>query len=593
MKRRVAWSLVAFSACNVGCWEPETCDPERILFEDRALEDAVRRELGQEGGEITKARIEGLRSLSISGVTLESLRGLECATGLESLSLARTGIHDIERIREMEHLRNLDLSGNSIDDWAPLGQLPRLETLDVHDSSFGDIDVEWLRSMAVLRSLHLGSTRIRSLTPLSGLPALESLVATGNNLYDSGLDLSLAPMLRQLDLSSNELAGTRPGSLPGSLINLTLSRNKLSDTAVLQGAVQLTTLDLTDNPQLRNIHGARDLPRLHEVDLRRTNVGDLSPLIDHEELFLLDLSEVAFDCPSQTENLDILHHTVVEVNRGELRVACTPDCAEIWGGHAYVDLCGVCDDDPSNDHVLVDPGLRDAVAQRAGGLTASGVQRVTELSVDDATIRDLSGMECLVNLERLSLTGNLISELFPLAGLTALKYLNLRSNEVLEIDALGQLTGLTHLNLQDNHIRELQALSGLTRLTLLDLSENELIDITALGPLTALEDLALFDNNISDLGPLGSMSSLLSLDVGNNDIVDLAPLSSIAGLLDLTAQGNAIADPAPLTANTELVWLDLRNNLFVCEDPYVTADLNTLGEMVVLHNDGTIRHDCL
>ena len=36
-----------------------------------------------------------------------------------------------------------------------------------------------------------------------------------------------------------------------------------------------------------------------------------------------------------------------ELNGG----VCEQDCADVWGGSSYEDMCGVCDDDPTNDCV--------------------------------------------------------------------------------------------------------------------------------------------------------------------------------------------------------------------------------------------------
>lgn len=74
---------------------------------------------------------------------------------------------------------------------------------------------------------------------------------------------------------------------------------------------------------------------------------------------------------------------------------------------------------------------------------------MTDLSLDNSNITNLSGIEAAKNLQNLSLNHNSISNLSPLSGLTSLKTLSLKENAITDISPLAGLTSLTSLHLED------------------------------------------------------------------------------------------------------------------------------------------------
>jgi len=583
-----------------GCWEPDYCDPERIVFEDANLEEAVRDELFLRGEDITKEDIEGLQRLTAIGESIRSLRGLECAAGLQDVNLDDNPIEDLAPLAELPALSNLSLSRVMVHDWNPLRTLTQLISLDVSTESFGDTELPMVLGMPLLVDLDVSRSSVTSLTPLGAHAGLQTLGAAGNRLTDDalaedGLTLATATAIRRLNLSDNAIKGLNPAALPPGLVSLQLNHNAMTSTAILGRLTALTTLDLSNNELLLT---TTDLGVLHELvtlNLASTRVRDLAPLTGHPQLFDLDLTGVDFDCRAQSEHVETLRKTIVETNGGTFTMHCEQDCAGTWGGGAVEDLCGICDDDPNNDHRVVDPALAAHLAAITGMQepTFEAIQGITTLSMDNAGIESISGLECFVALEQLSLFGNRVADLSPVSGLEHLHYLNLGNNLVYDVRELSILTSLQRLNLRANAVQDLLPLEGLTGLTWLDLSQNQVQDVASLAPLIALRDLDLGENFIADVSPLSSLVALETLDIGENDVANLEPISVLTTLLGLEAQGNAIVDPSPLLMNTMLAWLDLGSNPFVCEDPATRTALRDLGEMVVLHNDGTISHDCL
>jgi len=115
----------------------------------------------------------------------------------------------------------------------------------------------------------------------------------------------------------------------------------------------------------------------------------------------------------------------------------------------------------SVSHPAIDAAVRQIVGRYHGELGPEHLALVTELTVRDAGIVSLEGIEKLTNLRRLDLRGNRISDIRPLAALTRLEKLNLRDNEITDISPLANLKLLRDLNLRNNRVRDIRPLADL------------------------------------------------------------------------------------------------------------------------------------
>jgi len=137
----------------------------------------------------------------------------------------------------------------------------------------------------------------------------------------------------------------------------------------------------------------------------------------------------------------------------------------------------------SVSHPAIDAAVRQIVGRYHGELRPEDLARVTELTVRDAGIISLEGIEKLSNLRSLDLRGNRISDIRPLAALTRLEKLNLRDNEIADISPLAGLKLLRDLNLRNNRIREIRPLADLPLLRdRLYLAGNPIADYTPVLP---------------------------------------------------------------------------------------------------------------
>jgi len=84
--------------------------------------------------------------------------------------------------------------------------------------------------------------------------------------------------------------------------------------------------------------------------------------------------------------------------------------------------------------------------------------------------------------------------------------LSLVNKQISDISALSEFSNLTSLDLSLNKISDISALSGLSNLTSLRLSYNSISDISALSGLSNLESLHLSNNPIDDYSPVENLN---------------------------------------------------------------------------------------
>ena len=133
-----------------------------------------------------------------------------------------------------------------------------------------------------------------------------------------------------------------------------------------------------------------------------------------------------------------------------------------------------------------------------------------------------------MNLRKLRLANNGITDLRPIAGLAKLKLLELWSNPISDLMPLSNLTGLELLYLGACDIDDITPLASLTKLTSLDLRFNVIVDISRLAGLSRLTELLLTNNLITDVSPLSELTSLERLELHGNRIADHSPLDGIS-----------------------------------------------------------------
>lgn len=238
--------------------------------------------------------------------------------------------------------------------------------------------------------------------------------------------------------------------------------------------------------------------------------------------------------------------------------------------------------------IASDGELTCELAAELNALNASGpgptryVSGSPEWRDPEQEFHDLSGIQNLTGLTRLSMNNRGLRDISPLASLTDLVVLNLHTNWINDLSPLSGMTKLTSLFLSENPLSDISPLSGLTELRVLRLHRhgdfiggqnprsyrgatgilftNAITDISPLAKLTKLEDLNVHTQEVSDLSPLSDMTSLIELRLAGNTFTDLSPIRGLTSLQNLELTGNSITDISPLAGLPNLARVDLRYN---------------------------------
>ena len=196
--------------CASGACAACAAEPVHV-FEDPAIEAAVRAKLNKPTGALSAQDLSSVTSLSLSDTALTSLSDLKMLSGLKNLKLKHCGISDLSALKEMTQLSLLDMPSNQIIDLTPLSGLTNLNTLGLSDNLISDLTP--LSGLTKMDTLYLYKNRIEDIRPLETLKDLTFLNLRANRIVDTSPLLSL-PKLETLDLSENPTTTIAPSPEP-------------------------------------------------------------------------------------------------------------------------------------------------------------------------------------------------------------------------------------------------------------------------------------------------------------------------------------------------------------------------------------------
>jgi len=99
---------------------------------------------------------------------------------------------------------------------------------------------------------------------------------------------------------------------------------------------------------------------------------------------------------------------------------------------------------------VIEAAIRKSLKKPTGELTKGDLEKVTELSLFNKQLTDVTGLEKLTQLEELGLGYNQLTDVKGLEKLTKLKELSFTLNKLTSVKGLENLTQLTRLHLQGN-----------------------------------------------------------------------------------------------------------------------------------------------
>jgi hypothetical protein len=177
-------------------------------------------------------------------------------------------------------------------------------------------------------------------------------------------------------------------------------------------------------------------------------------------------------------------------------------------------------------------------------------------------LKELQGLEKLVNLKELHLGEHRIELIECLENLVNLEVLNLDYNRITEIKGLDNLASLKELYLNYNRITEIKGLDNLANLKELYLNYNKISEMKNLDKLHNLVRLYLGENKISEIKNLDKLHNLVRLYLGENKISEIKNLDKLVNLEVLGLGANSFSEIPNLKnlKNFEKLSLGLNGN---------------------------------
>lgn len=371
---------------------PEGCNGT-LDVPDPALAAGLREQLGLGADEpIPGAAVAAPDILSLAGLGIENLRGLECATSVEQLFLEDNQIEDVSVLARLPRLYNLHLDANRIVSLGELSGHQGLMTLYARDnlvSSTIDLKdlpelqnlilsgnplkaIEGLDGTHALFHLSVEHTHVAELSSLSRFPALDNanftdtevtslatlpslhslttLILDDAEVEDVSLGAAL-PALENLQLNGNHIAsiaGLDPASVP-NLKHLGLARNPLTDTSPLATHPQLRGVAISEvGASGADLSWVTGLTGLAALEARSNSITDLTPLVSAQHVDMLDLSDNLIEDASPLNDVGFNRCARVSLtgNPGEGSFGSVLDalCARevVVSGHCMPVVCDPC-----------------------------------------------------------------------------------------------------------------------------------------------------------------------------------------------------------------------------------------------------------
>ena len=478
--------------------------------------------------------LTSLRSLHIGGLPLSDISPLTNLSSIDHLYAGNCGIRDISPLSGMVNMYRLELSDNYITNLSPLSGMTNLimlkiannpvqdytpiqalyEKLEEKDFEYGqpfnvEVPLEAERPEELIAIPDKGLEAIlRQVTGVADRPLTQGdlsgiwkIVGDTDGMWQDVSDLSPLKYCLNMDglvINSSKVKDLSPLAGLTKLHMLSVTNSRVEDLTPLNGLDQLLVLELRGN-QITDITAIGGLANLKRLDLANNQIADFSPLFGLQKLGVLFIGN---NPATDTSGLEGIFQKLLERDFEPGQPLISP----------------LVPKDPGKvikfaDKVL-EKRIREALGKPEGSITAADAALVEELNLGNeyqekfpkgTQITNLSGMGYFINLKRLDISWNKISDLKPLAELTRLEYLKAYGNQISSVAPLAGLERLSSLNVGCNRIVKIDPLKNLTNLVSLYLNDNKLTKIDELKNLINLNALFLRGNKIKIYSPIAAI----------------------------------------------------------------------------------------
>ncbi|PRT37657.1 leucine-rich repeat domain-containing protein [Bacillus wiedmannii] len=500
-----------------------------------------------------------LETLTLEEVKLENIQFISSLRQLKSLSITYGELKDIGPLAELEHIESLSLRNNKISDLSPLSQMKKIKMLDLNSNYIKDIKP--LFTVTSLKTLTLANNQISNanLAGIEQLKNVKSLSLSNNGLTNIEHITSMKKLV-ELDLAKNELENIEPLSRLSTVQSLNLEENYISDITPLSQLTGLYDLKLGSN-EIRDVRPVQELGKRMYIDIQR------------QKIFLDDVEkdkEVKIPIYNlKGEALDTIRLKSEDgiVNNGSVK----------WSTSGEKIYEFMLDIKPEENRIKFNGTVIQNVVERLDEIkeTIKEDNEQKENVILDKTLQQHINKD---NLGRENLNAPITKE--DLLQVKKLEILKEKGKEIKDITGLEYMANLEKLTLEGVGLKNIEFISNLEKLNDVNVSHNQIEDVTPLSSLKSLQWLNLADNQIKDVSVLSPMLDLLSLKLTGNEIRDVRPLIQLGQWFSIDAGRQKIfLDEAKVNEEIQVPVYDLEGEII--ENIKLTSEGGTFNNGVI------------
>ncbi|EJS64634.1 hypothetical protein ICU_04238, partial [Bacillus cereus BAG2X1-1] len=520
---------------------------------------------------ITKEDLLKIKTLTIySGEGINEIAGLEYMKNLEKLTLRETNVTDISAISELRYLKFLDLSSNLIESIQPVSNLENLDMLFLRDNKIADLTP--LSQMKKIKTLDLIGNNIKDLTPLFTVASVKELYLANNQISNlSGIEK--LNNVKLLWIGNNQISDVEPISKMSKLIELEIADSDLKDISPLSKLGKLQVLNLEEN-FISDISALGELKDLYEVNLAANEIFDIRPVQELGKRIGIDIQrqKIFLDEASVDEAVKIpiydLKGQAIKNIKWKSEGGTIHDEFVKWNSPGEKIYEFKLDTNSAESKIRFNGMVIQNIVEK---------QKESENVILDKTLQQHINKE---NLGRENLNAPITKEdLLQIKTLEILKEKG-KGKEIKDVTGLEYMVNLESLTLEGVGLKNIEFISNLKQLNAMNVSHNQIEDITPLSSLKNLQWLNLADNRVKDVSVLGSMLDLISLKLAGNEIRDVSPLIQLGQWFTIdVGRQKIVLNDAKVNEEIQVPVYDLEGETI--ENIKLTSEGGTLNNGVI------------
>ncbi|MGG0074706.1 NEAT domain-containing protein [Bacillus wiedmannii] len=490
---------------------------------------------------------------------IQDVSGLEYMTNLENLTLEEVKLENIQFISKLRKLKSVDITYSELQDIGPLAELEAIESLILRNNKISDLSP--LSQMKKINILDLSSNCIKEIKPLFTLTSLRTLDVANNQISNDNLaGIEQLKNIKKLSLRNNGLTNIEHVTSMKKLIELDLAKNELENIEPLSRLSTVQSLNLEEN-YISDITPLSHLTGLYNLKLGSNEIRDVRPVQELGKRMYIDIQRQKIFLDNVEKNKEVkipvynLQGDPINTIRLKSEGGIVNNGAVKWDTAGEKTYEFMLDIKPEKNGIKFNGTVIQNVVERLDEIkeTIKEDNEQKENVILDKTLQQHINKE---NLGRENLNAPIRKE--DLLQIKKLEILKEKGKEIKDITGLEYMINLEKLTLEGVGLKNIEFISNLKQLNDVNVSHNQIEDITPLSLLKNLQWLNLTDNRIKDVTVLGSMLDLLSLKLAENEIRDVRPLIQLGqwGTIDVRRQ-KVILDDAEINKEVTIPVYDL------------------------------------